>query len=72
MGRREIHTVILLANVTQREHLQDLDFGEDIIKTNIKEIGWEGLGCVHIAQWRGPVTVGHKLPGSLNFWKFPQ
>jgi hypothetical protein len=32
--------------------MQDLDLDGDNIKTDLKEIGWEGVNCLHLAQDR--------------------
>lgn len=32
--------------------MQDLDVDGDTIETDLKEIGWESVNCIHLAQER--------------------
>jgi hypothetical protein len=43
------------------------------IKINFREIGWNGMDCIDMAedgdQCRGPCRHGYELLGALNFWE---
>jgi hypothetical protein len=46
----------------------------DNIKMNLKEIRWNGMGWIHVAQGRGPVEGscehGTEPSGSIKYWGF--
>jgi hypothetical protein len=48
-----MHTVFWLENLKGRNHLEysSID-GEDSIRMDLREMGWEGVDCVHLAQDR--------------------
>jgi hypothetical protein len=44
--------IVLLGNVKERDHLEDLMSVENNSKINPEEIGWEGLDWISIAEDR--------------------
>ena len=44
----EVHTGFRLGDLRQRDHLEDLDLGEDNIKTDIQKVGWRGMDCIDL------------------------
>jgi len=47
---REIHTKCWLANMNNRNHLEDLSTdGKTILKWNLREIRWQGVDWIHLA-----------------------
>jgi hypothetical protein len=48
-----MHTNIWLENLKGRDHSEDLDVdGRIILKMHMKQIGWEDVGWIHLAQGR--------------------
>jgi hypothetical protein len=61
MHGREIHTTFWLEIVKGREHLEDLGVDWDDIRMDLKEIGWQIVDWMHLAQdrdqWRALVNT---------------
>jgi hypothetical protein len=45
----------------------------DSIKIDVREIVWDGMDCVHVAQdwdqWGGSCEHGDKLSVSIKYWE---
>jgi len=62
LGRTEKHTGFWWVNIKARDHSDYLGIdGRIILKTGLKEIGWEGMNRDDMAQnrdeWRAPVKA---------------
>jgi hypothetical protein len=42
--------MFLYKNLKEGDHWENLGTNEDNIKMNLKEIGWEGVDWIHLAQ----------------------
>jgi hypothetical protein len=42
------------------------------IKMDLREIGWNGVDWIHLAQVEGSFEHGNELSGSIKFWEFPE
>jgi hypothetical protein len=58
-----MHTIFWLETLKGIDHLKDLsvDGKEDNIRMDLREVGWEGVDCIHLAQdgdrWRAPMST---------------
>jgi hypothetical protein len=62
-----MHTIFWLENLKGRDFLEDLDIdGESSIIMYRRELGWEGVDWIHLAQdrdqWRNLVKTVMNLP----------
>jgi hypothetical protein len=48
-------TKFLLGKLKGRDHLEDLSV-DGRVKLGLRELGWDGLDCFHVAQGQGPVA----------------
>ena len=61
-GWRELHTGLWWENLEEGDHLEDLDLRwEDNIERNLKQIGWECMEWINLAQdgnkWQAVVSM---------------
>jgi hypothetical protein len=66
MGRRGIHIGYWWGSQKERDHWEDLRRRwVDNIKIDLREIGWDGMDCIDLAQdrdqWRALVNTVMKL-----------
>jgi hypothetical protein len=64
----------ILVGKPERAHQEDQDVGVDNIKIDLREIGWDDMDLIDLAevreQWRAVVNTVKNLRVSLNAWKF--
>jgi len=52
-----MHTKFFSESLKGRDHVEHLEVdGEDSIKTDIRQIGWEAVACIHVAQDNKPLV----------------
>jgi hypothetical protein len=52
MGEMRNAYNILVGKPEGKNHLEDLSVGENIIRKDLREIGWEGVDWIHLVQDR--------------------
>jgi hypothetical protein len=53
----ETGTELLLENVKERDYLEKLGVDGSTMFKNVKEIGWDRLGYIHVFQGKCPLGI---------------